>query len=110
LLEPGWVKGGDSALRNGNNRLQRDIANWRIQVSHTSSPRGIEPGSLMTRSKCFTHWTSETVYECGEIEGSRQDYHLLTGSGLARCVVKKYGAIAKLFFVSSQRSPQTFYR
>ncbi len=39
---------------------------------HISTPLGIEPGSLMTGSKWVTHWTSETVYECSEIEGSPQ--------------------------------------
>ncbi len=36
---------------------------------HTSTPPGIEPGSLMTGSKWVDHWTSGTVYECSEIAG-----------------------------------------
>ncbi len=39
---------------------------------HISTPLEIEPRSLMTGSKGLTHWTSETVYECGEIAGSPQ--------------------------------------
>ncbi len=39
---------------------------------HVSTPLGIEPGSLMTGSKWVDHWTSGTVYECGEIAGSPQ--------------------------------------
>ncbi len=39
---------------------------------HISTPLGIEPGSLMTGSKHVDHWTSGTVYECGEIAGSEQ--------------------------------------
>jgi hypothetical protein len=48
----------------------------RIRVSHKYPP-GIEPGSLMMGSKRVIHWTSETMYECGEIAGSAQSYHLL---------------------------------
>ncbi len=39
---------------------------------HISTPQGIEPRSLMTGSKGLTRWTSETVCECSEIEGSSQ--------------------------------------
>jgi hypothetical protein len=39
---------------------------------HISTPLGIEPGSLMTGIKGWTHWTSETVCECSEIAGSPQ--------------------------------------
>ncbi len=39
---------------------------------HISTPLGIEPGSLMTRSNRVDHWTSGTVYECSEIVGSLQ--------------------------------------
>jgi hypothetical protein len=39
---------------------------------HTSTPLGIEPGSLMTGSKWVVHWTSETWCKCSEIAGSPQ--------------------------------------
>jgi hypothetical protein len=39
---------------------------------HISTPLGIEPGSLMTRSKQVVHWTSETWCENSEIAGSPQ--------------------------------------
>jgi hypothetical protein len=44
-------------------------ANRRIPISH-NTPLGIDPGSLMTGSKQVDHWTSGTVCECSEIEGS----------------------------------------
>ncbi len=31
---------------------------------HLSTPLGIEPGSLMTGSKCVDHWTSGPVQLC----------------------------------------------
>ncbi len=37
---------------------------------HTSTPRGFEPGSLVTGSKRVVHWTSETWWEWSEIAGS----------------------------------------
>ncbi len=39
---------------------------------HTSTPPGIEPGSLIMGSKQVDHWTSGTVCESSEIAGSRQ--------------------------------------
>jgi hypothetical protein len=41
---------------------------------HISTPLRIEPGSLIMGCKQVDHWTSETVYECGEIAGSPQVY------------------------------------
>ncbi len=51
--------------------VKRDNANRRIPVSH-KYPLGIEPRSLMMRSKQVDHWTSGTAYECSEIAGSAQ--------------------------------------
>jgi hypothetical protein len=45
---------------------------------HTSTPMGIEPGSLMTGRKQVDHWTSGTVHECSEIAGSPNSF--LSGS------------------------------
>ncbi len=39
---------------------------------YTSTPLGIESGSLMTGFKQVVHWTSETWCECSEIAGSAQ--------------------------------------
>jgi hypothetical protein len=39
---------------------------------HSSTPLGIEPGSLMTGSKWVDYWTIGTMYECSEIAGSPQ--------------------------------------
>jgi hypothetical protein len=39
---------------------------------HISTLMGIEPRSLMARSKRVDHWTSGTVYERSEIAGSPQ--------------------------------------
>jgi hypothetical protein len=51
---------------------------------HTSTPLGIEPGSLMTGSKGLTHWTSETVYECSEIAGSPQYLYIIFKQSVPR--------------------------
>jgi hypothetical protein len=44
-------------LKNGFKKLQQDNGNKRIPVSH-KYPMGIEPKSLMTKSKQVDHWTS----------------------------------------------------
>ncbi len=44
---------------------------------HINIPLGIEPRSLMRRSKWVDHWTGGTVYECSEIAGSPQFLCLL---------------------------------
>jgi hypothetical protein len=57
---------------------------------HTSTPLGIEPGSLMTGSKRVDQWTSGTVSECSEIAGSPQDsppaaHYVGCGAGRRTC-------------------------
>jgi hypothetical protein len=39
---------------------------------HISTPRGFEPGSLVTGSKWVAHWTSQKWWEWSEIAGSLQ--------------------------------------
>jgi hypothetical protein len=41
---------------------------------HTSTPLGIEPGSLMMGNKQMDHWTSGTMCQCSEIVGSAQGF------------------------------------
>ncbi len=73
---------------------------------HICTPRGIEPGSLMTGSKRVDHWTSGTRYECSEIAGSPQgsppaaDYVVVKPEGgLAASVKPGHKSCARLIVI-----------